>query len=67
MFSLPAPRDSDGSNVVGWRGTSTHHFTVQSAYDIQHGNSQHIEGGLEDAMKLEGSSQNPKLHMNGSV
>ncbi|GAU34693.1 hypothetical protein TSUD_29340 [Trifolium subterraneum] len=44
VVALPAPRETDGPDLVGWRGTNTHHFTVWSAYDLQQGNVNRIKG-----------------------
>ncbi|CAJ2642253.1 unnamed protein product [Trifolium pratense] len=44
VVALPEPRDTDGPDVVGWRGTNTHHFTIQSAYELQRGNIPQMEG-----------------------
>jgi hypothetical protein len=44
VLALPAPMDNDGPDSVGWKGTSTRHFTVQSAYELQCQNFNHIEG-----------------------
>ncbi|WJX23235.1 hypothetical protein P8452_12461 [Trifolium repens] len=44
VLALPAPMDNDGPDSVGWKGTSTRHFTVQSAYELKCQNFNHIEG-----------------------
>jgi ribonuclease HI len=36
VIALPAPTDTDGPDTLGWAGTNTHQFTVQSAYTLQH-------------------------------
>lgn len=38
LVALPAPRDNDGPNYVGWRGTNTRQFT-HNAYDLQRENT----------------------------
>ncbi|CAJ2628117.1 unnamed protein product [Trifolium pratense] len=44
LVALPAPRDTDGPDSIGWKDTNTRHFTVQSAYDLQRENVHHIDG-----------------------
>ncbi|CAJ2657953.1 unnamed protein product [Trifolium pratense] len=44
IMAIPAPIGTDGDDTIGWKGTNTHHFTVKSAYDLQHGNDNHING-----------------------
>ncbi|GAU33771.1 hypothetical protein TSUD_393330 [Trifolium subterraneum] len=44
LVALPAPRDTDGPDFIGWKGTNTRHFTVQSAYDLQRENVHRIDG-----------------------
>jgi len=34
VIALPAPIEEDGPDTIGWRGTSTHQFTVNSAYNL---------------------------------
>lgn len=34
----------DGSETIGWGGTDTHYFTVQSAYFLRHQNCIIMEG-----------------------
>jgi len=34
----------DKPDVMGWEGTNTHQFTVQSAYRLQHGDIHVMEG-----------------------
>lgn len=36
--------DVDGSDIIGWKGTNTRHFTIRSVYDLQRGNYRHIDG-----------------------
>jgi hypothetical protein len=43
LVALPKPRDTYGPDIVGWRGTNTHHFTVQSAYELQRENIPQME------------------------
>jgi hypothetical protein len=35
VVALPTPKETDGSDLVGWRGTNTRHLIVRSAYDLQ--------------------------------
>ena len=35
ILALPTPSDFDGPDIVGWGGTNTLQFTVQSAYNLQ--------------------------------
>ncbi|GAU36844.1 hypothetical protein TSUD_213680 [Trifolium subterraneum] len=44
IMAIPAPLGTDGDDTIGWKGTNTHHFTIQSTYDLQHGNGHHING-----------------------
>ncbi|CAJ2662667.1 unnamed protein product [Trifolium pratense] len=44
VLAIPAPMEADGPDSLGWKGTSTRHFTVQSAYELQCQNLNHIEG-----------------------
>ncbi|GAU26504.1 hypothetical protein TSUD_361370 [Trifolium subterraneum] len=44
LVIIPTPKDKDGPDLLGWSGTSTRQFTVQSAYDLQRGNNLAIEG-----------------------
>ncbi|CAJ2630361.1 unnamed protein product [Trifolium pratense] len=44
IMAIPAPIGTDGDDTIGWKGTNTHHFTIKSAYDLQHGNDNHING-----------------------
>ncbi|CAJ2634326.1 unnamed protein product [Trifolium pratense] len=44
VLAIPAPMEADGPDSLGWKGTSTRHFTVQSAYEHQCQNLNHIEG-----------------------
>ncbi|GAU35182.1 hypothetical protein TSUD_319920 [Trifolium subterraneum] len=44
LVALPVPRDTDGPDFIGWKGTNTRHFTVQSAYDLQQENVHRIDG-----------------------
>ena len=36
VVALPTPIDVDGTDVMGWEGTNTYRFTIQSAYRLQH-------------------------------
>ncbi|GAU49093.1 hypothetical protein TSUD_137780 [Trifolium subterraneum] len=40
ILAIPAPTDLDGPDTIGWGGTTTRHFTVQSAYKFQKGHYQ---------------------------
>ncbi|PNX73126.1 hypothetical protein L195_g029024 [Trifolium pratense] len=44
VLALPAPTVTDGQDSIGWGGTSTRNFTVQSAYVSQSARGQTIEG-----------------------
>ncbi|CAJ2652742.1 unnamed protein product [Trifolium pratense] len=44
VLALPAPTDTDGRDSIGWGGTTTRDFTVQSAYVSQSARGQTIEG-----------------------
>jgi hypothetical protein len=47
IITIPTPMWVDGSDTIGWRGTNTRHFTVQSAYELQQGDVQQIDGDWE--------------------
>ncbi|MCI19533.1 ribonuclease H, partial [Trifolium medium] len=44
LLSIPAPSNVDGYDTIGWGGTSTHQFTIQSAYRLQNGPIHGMEG-----------------------
>jgi len=44
VLALPTPTDDNGLDTIGWSGTNTHQFTVQSAYSLQHQNCLTVEG-----------------------
>ncbi|GAU21808.1 hypothetical protein TSUD_176540 [Trifolium subterraneum] len=44
ILAIPAPTDLDGPDTIGWGGTTTRHFTVQSAYKFQKGYYQPLAG-----------------------
>ena len=44
VVALPTPIDVDGTDVMGWEGTNTYRFTIQSAYRLQHGDIHALEG-----------------------
>jgi len=44
VFVIPAPKDTDGLDNIGWGGTNTRDFTIQSAYDSQNSRAQPIQG-----------------------
>ncbi|GAU31578.1 hypothetical protein TSUD_54010 [Trifolium subterraneum] len=37
VLALPDPNNGDGPDTMGWEGSNTHQFTVQSAYLLQFG------------------------------
>jgi len=43
VLPIPAPRDTDGLDNIGWGGTNTRDFTIQSAYDSQNSRAQPIQ------------------------
>ncbi|CAJ2637065.1 unnamed protein product [Trifolium pratense] len=44
ILAIPPPNELDGRDMIGWGGTNTKHFTIQSAYNIQRGHIHSIEG-----------------------
>ncbi|MCI24409.1 ribonuclease H, partial [Trifolium medium] len=54
VLALPAPTDEDGPGNIGWSGTNTHHFTVQSAYSLEHHNCSKVEGDWKSLWKWHG-------------
>jgi hypothetical protein len=44
VLALPAPLDTDGQDNIGWGGTSTRDFTIQSAYFSQCSRDQSFVG-----------------------
>ena len=44
IMAIPAPISTDGADTIGWIGTNTGHFNVQSAYNLQHRNGNHVNG-----------------------
>jgi len=44
VVALPTPIDADGTGVMGWEGTNTYQFTIQSVYRLQHGDIHALEG-----------------------
>jgi len=44
VLAIPAPKDTNGRENIGWGGTNTRDFTVQSAYIAQSSRVQPIEG-----------------------
>ncbi|KEH22593.1 hypothetical protein MTR_7g055927 [Medicago truncatula] len=46
ISALLNPSNSDGLDTIGWGGTNTHQFTVQSAYNLQQETSL-VVGGSE--------------------
>jgi hypothetical protein len=35
LMVIPLPQEADDPYSFGWSGTNTHHFAVQSAYNLQ--------------------------------
>lgn len=54
VLALPAPTDEDGPDTIGWSGTNTHQFTIQSAYSLQHQNCPTVEGDWKILWKWHG-------------
>ncbi|CAJ2669285.1 unnamed protein product [Trifolium pratense] len=54
LVAIPAPKDTDGPDLLGWGGTSTRQFTVQSAYNLQRGNNISIAGNWESLWSWNG-------------
>ncbi|GAU11643.1 hypothetical protein TSUD_334560 [Trifolium subterraneum] len=44
VLAIPAPKDIDGQDSIGWGGTNNRGFTVKSAYDSHNNISHPIEG-----------------------
>ncbi|PNX68097.1 hypothetical protein L195_g034286 [Trifolium pratense] len=44
VLAIPTPKISDGPDSIGWSGTNTRHFTVQSAYNLQREYNLSIDG-----------------------
>jgi len=44
VVAIPAPKDTDGPDAIGWIGTNIRHFTVQSAYNLQREHNISMEG-----------------------
>jgi len=44
LVAIPTPKETDGSDSIGWAGTNTRHFTMQSAYNLQRERYRSIEG-----------------------
>ncbi|GAU34538.1 hypothetical protein TSUD_219210 [Trifolium subterraneum] len=44
LVAIPALKDTNGVDSLGWSGTNTRHFTVQSAYNLQQGDYPSIDG-----------------------
>jgi hypothetical protein len=55
LVAIPAPKDTDGPDILGWRGTNTHQLTVQSAYNLQRRNYLFIYGNWKSLWSLKGS------------
>jgi ribonuclease HI len=54
VLALPAPNDADGPDSIGWGGTNTHRFTIQSAYRLQHGDIHAPEGNWKSLWDWKG-------------
>jgi hypothetical protein len=52
--AISAPKDIDGPDLLGWGGTSTRQFTVQSAYNLQRENNISIEGNWKSLWSWNG-------------
>jgi len=44
VLVIPALKDADGLDNIGWGGTNSRDFTIQSAYDSQNSRAQPIQG-----------------------
>ncbi|MCH81203.1 RNA-directed DNA polymerase (Reverse transcriptase) [Trifolium medium] len=54
LVAIPAPKDTDGPDALGWSGTNTRQFTVQSAYNLQRGNYLSIDGNWKSLLSWKG-------------
>ncbi|MCI14633.1 ribonuclease H, partial [Trifolium medium] len=54
IIALSAPTDVDGPDIIGWGGTNTHQFTVQSAHSLQHQNCPTVVGDWKILWKWRG-------------
>ncbi|GAU44619.1 hypothetical protein TSUD_378970 [Trifolium subterraneum] len=54
LVAIPAPKDTDGPDSLGWRGTNTRQFTVQSAYNLQRRDHMSIDGNWKSMWSWKG-------------
>jgi len=54
LVAIPAPKETDGSDSIGWTGTNTRHFTKQSAYNLQRERYCSIEGNWKSLWSWKG-------------
>ncbi|WJX61000.1 hypothetical protein P8452_46145 [Trifolium repens] len=54
LVAIPAPKETDGPDSLGWIGTNTRQFTVQSAYYLQRGNYIPIAGNWKSLWNWKG-------------
>jgi len=54
LVAIPAPIETDGSDSIGWTGTNTRHFTMQSAYNLQRERYRSIEGNWKSLWSWKG-------------
>jgi hypothetical protein len=54
LVAIPAPKETDGPDSLGWIGTNTRQFTVQSAYYLQRGNYIPIAGNWKNLWNWKG-------------
>ncbi|PNX87940.1 RNA-directed DNA polymerase (reverse transcriptase) [Trifolium pratense] len=54
LVAIPTPKDTDGPDSLGWSGTNTRQFTVQSAYNLQQGDYPSIDGNWESIWSWKG-------------
>jgi ribonuclease HI len=54
LVAIPAPKDTDGPDFIGWSGTNTRYFTVQSAYNLQRESNLPIEGNWKSLWSWKG-------------
>ena len=44
LVAILAPKETDGPDSIGWTGTNTRHFTIQSGYNLQQEGNCSIDG-----------------------
>ncbi|GAU39340.1 hypothetical protein TSUD_60910 [Trifolium subterraneum] len=54
LVAIPTPKETDGPDSLGWVGTNTRQFTVQSAYYLQCGNYLPIVGNWKSLWDWKG-------------